>query len=130
MRKYAMVIILTALVLLVGCGRQPATGAVSGPTTDDVTGEVKEFTVRAFQFGYEPSTLEVNLGDKVIIHGYTSDVAHSITIPQFYVSMSLTSKTPVTTEFIADTPGEFTFYCSIPCGSGHGRMRGKLIVNG
>ena len=43
--------------------------------------------------------------------------------------LALTSKKPVTTEFIADKAGTFTFYCSIPCGRGHGSMHGKLIVN-
>ena len=95
----------------------------------DWNGEVKEFTVRAFQFGFEPDTLEVDLGDKVVINAYTSDVGHGLAIREFGVDMALMSKTPVTTEFIADKAGTFTFYCSIPCGRDHGAMRGKLIVN-
>ncbi len=31
-------------------------------------------------------------------------------------------------EFIADKVGEFDFACSVFCGSGHGRMKGKLVV--
>lgn len=114
------------LVLLAGCGTQDTTGAA----TVEWNGEVKEFNVRAFQFGYEPDVLEVNLGDKVKINAYTSDVAHGLAIYQFGVNMQLRGKTPVTTEFVADKAGTFTFYCNVPCGSGHGAMRGKFIVNG
>jgi len=34
-----------------------------------------------------------------------------------------------TISFIADQVGEFNFFCSVFCGSGHSDMRGKLIVN-
>ena len=118
--------LLILLSLLVGCGKQSTTGAA----TVDWNGEVKEFTVRAFKFGYEPGTLEVNLGDKVKLSAYTSDVPHGLAIYQFGVNMQLRSKNPVTTEFIADKAGTFTYYCSIPCGSGHGAMQGTFIVNG
>lgn len=76
----------------------------------------------------DPDTLEVNLGDKVIIRAYTDDVPHSLALWEFDVNLMLASKEPVSAEFIADKAGEFTFYCSIPCGSGHGAMQGKLIV--
>ena len=116
------------LILLAGCASktQPATGAVASGV--EWNGEVKEFTVRAFRFGFDPGVIEVNLGDKVVINGYTSDVPHGLAIPQFRVYMSLLSKEPTTAEFIATKAGTFTFYCSIPCGSGHGSMQGKLIV--
>jgi len=127
MRKIIVAIVLTLVVLLVGCaGKNQATGAASV----EWNGEVKEFTVRAFQFGFDPARLEVNVGDKVVINAYTSDVGHGLAIREFGVNMALTSKKLVTTEFIADKAGTFTFYCSIPCGRGHGSMRGKLVVNG
>lgn len=128
-RAYAIVISMAFLVILAGCASQPktATGAATVPATQ-WNGQVKEFNVRAFQFGYDPSVLEVNLGDKVRITAYSSDVPHGLAIPQFGVNMKLLDKNPVTTEFIADKPGTFTFFCSIPCGSGHGAMQGKLIV--
>jgi heme/copper-type cytochrome/quinol oxidase subunit 2 len=35
----------------------------------------------------------------------------------------------VTVEFVADKPGAFSFACAEYCGSGHGRMKGRLVVN-
>lgn len=101
----------------------------SGSENAQLTGETKEFTVRAFQFGYEPDVLEVNKGDKVIIHAYSSDVGHGLAIAEYGINMRIMDSTPVTEEFIADKSGVFSFYCSVPCGSGHGSMKGQLIVN-
>jgi len=93
------------------------------------TGETKEFNVKAFQFGFDPTTIEVNLGDKVVITAYSVDVPHGLAIPDFGVNMLLMDSTPQTIEFLADKKGIFNFFCSVPCGSGHGSMRGFLVVN-
>jgi len=99
MRKY--IILIALMFLLAACGKPQATGATSSQPVQ-LTGDVKEFTVRAFQFGYDPGTIEVNLGDKVIIHAYSDDVPHGLSIRDFGVEMSLIDKDLVTAEFIAD----------------------------
>jgi len=116
--------IFSGLLILAGCAKGQTTGAASV----EWNGEVKEFTIRAFQFGFEPDTLEVDLGDKVVINAYSSDVPHSLAILGYGVDLPLIPGTPVSTEFIADRAGYYTFQCNIPCGRGHGAMRGKLIV--
>lgn len=92
------------------------------------TGEVKEFTVEAFQFGFDPGTIEVNQGDKVKLTAYSSDIPHGLAIFEYGINMYLDS-TPRTIEFIADKKGTFYFYCSVSCGIGHGEMTGRLVVN-
>ena len=109
------------LLLMVACQPRPVVDVVSDAP-------VKEFTVRAFQFGYDPATIEVNKGDRVVIHAYSDDVPHGLRIPDFGVQMSIYDSTPVTAEFIADKSGEFSFSCSIPCGHGHKGMSGMLVV--
>ena len=91
-------------------------------------GQTKEFTVRAFQYGFEPNILEVNKGDKVIITGYSSDVPHSLTLSEFNVDLKLNNPEKKTVEFIADKTGTFTFRCRVPCGHGHSTMQGTFIV--
>ncbi len=137
MKSAKYFVLFVALLILSACASKPAaptTGAVTAkiPPAPAVqwNGQVKEFTVRAFQYGFEPDKLEVNLGDKVVIHGYTSDVPHGLALWDYGVNLNLMDKNPVTTDFIADKAGEFTFMCSIPCGSGHSKMQGKLIVKG
>ena len=107
---------------------EPADEVTTAPET---TTAVKEFTVRSFQFGYEPERIEVNKGDKVVIKAYTSDVPHGFKIPQFGVDLFISSdnpNNPDVVEFVADFPGTFTFSCSVFCGAGHGRMKGTLVV--
>lgn len=151
MRKEIFIIMLMLIVMLVSaCSAQQTTtntdSMVGGGSdvavqennvnpdsgTEDAvepTGEVKEFTVEAYQFGFEPSVIEVNQGDTVKLSAYTRDVPHGLAIPEYGVDLYLDSSEPVTTEFVADTKGEFTFFCNVPCGRGHSSMRGTLIVN-
>lgn len=95
------------------------------------TGETKEFHVRSFNFGFEPSTIEVNAGDKVRIILTSDDVPHGLAINEFVgvnKRVDPSPAEPTVIEFLADKRGEFTFYCSVPCGDGHLDMKGKLIV--
>lgn len=131
MKTFAYVSCLILLLIFGGCASQ-STPHVNAPPTSSVqwNGQVKEFTIRAFKFAFDPNKIEVNLGDKVKITAYSEDVPHGLVLWEFGVDMSLENKTPVTTEFIADKVGTFTFACSVPCGSGHGSMKGTLVVKG
>ena len=97
------------------------------PTTQTET--VKEFNIVASQFEFTPSTITVNKGDKVKITLTSDDVTHGFAIPEFNVDAQVSKGEEKTVEFVADKIGTFTFYCSVPCGSGHSEMNGKLIVN-
>ena len=101
-------------------------------STEEVIEEkpaVKEFRLEAFQFGYEPSVIEVNKGDTVRIIATSRDVSHGLALLDFGVNIVIKKGEETTVEFVADKSGEFTFYCSVPCGSGHGTMKGKLVVS-
>ncbi len=91
-------------------------------------GEVKEFKMTAKQFAFEPSTIEVNKGDKVRLTVTSSDVPHGIAIPEYGINERLEPGKPSTIEFTAVKQGTFTAYCSVFCGSGHSGMKGKIIV--
>lgn len=93
------------------------------------SGETKEFKLTAKQFAFEPSTVEVNKGDKVILTVTSADVPHGIAIPEYGINQRLEPGKPVTIEFTAAKQGTFTAYCSVFCGSGHSGMKGKIIVH-
>ena len=120
---------IVGLLVLAGCtntgGKKNNVGELD---KDAFTGEIKEFTVEAFQFGFDPSVIEVNQGDKVRIIASSRDVPHGLAIPEFGVNLYLDGVTSQTAEFIADKKGKFSFYCSVPCGAGHRGMKGDLIV--
>ena len=88
---------------------------------------IKEFTVEAYRFEFEPSTIEVNEGDTVRITIKSRDVEHGISIPEFKVNKEF-GKDPVIVEFVADKKGTYTMFCSEYCGKGHKEMKGTLIV--
>ena len=84
--------------------------------------EAKEFTVKAFRFGYSPDRIEVNKGDKVKIIINNTDTLHGIRIPD------LNLRGDDIIEFTAVKTGEFIWYCANMCGNEHMQMKGKLII--
>ncbi|MBI4153814.1 cupredoxin domain-containing protein [Candidatus Woesearchaeota archaeon] len=91
-------------------------------------GELKQFSVKAFRFGFEPSTLTVKQGDTVFLQATTADVKHGLTIREYGVDLELEPGEEQTAVFVADKKGTFEMFCSVPCGSGHSSMQGQLIV--
>jgi len=89
---------------------------------------VKEFDITAKRWDFTPSTITVKEGDKVKLNIKDIDVTHGFTLFEFGVSERLTPGKTTTVEFTADKKGEYTFFCSVPCGKGHGGMNGKLVV--
>lgn len=88
----------------------------------------KAFEMVARQWAFEPATITVNEGDTVVINIKSTDVAHGIAISAFGVNEKLEPGKVTKVQFIADKKGTFPFVCSVFCGSGHGAMRGTLIV--
>ncbi|MGH9454903.1 MAG: cupredoxin domain-containing protein, partial [Terriglobia bacterium] len=56
------------------------------------------------------------------------DREHGFKLAEFGINEKLPKAKPVTVEFTASKPGTFKFNCSVFCGMGHHRMKGKLIV--
>src|SRR3989344_8766767 len=88
----------------------------------------KEFKMIAKQFTFSPEIIEVNKGDAVRIIATSVDIPHGISIPEYGINERLNPGEPVTIEFVADKEGAFTAFCSVFCGSGHGNMKGQIIV--
>lgn len=98
-------------------------------TTDTKEMEaVKEFTMTAKQWQFEPGEVRVKQGDKVRLKITATDVAHGFALPDFNVKADLNPNVETVVEFTADKKGEFTFFCNVLCGTEHKDMKGKLIV--
>ncbi len=90
---------------------------------------VKEISISAKRFEYEPSTITVNQGDIVRLIITAEDVAHGFALPEFgIIKVELDPDKVVEVEFVADKKGTFDFRCVVRCGTGHSNMKGKLIV--
>ena len=107
--------------------------------TDEVPATPAEFnaaaakvfnvTARTFEFEFSPDFI-VNEGDSVTLNIRSVDVDHGFFL-ESYMNQGVTvrSDRTVTVNFIANTPGTFTYFCSIFCGLGHTSMGGALVVN-
>ena len=104
-------------------------GQLPSPSTLPIPATLKEFNITAQQFSFTPSTITVNKGDTILINAKSMDVTHGFSIADYNINLQLTPGTTQTATFTADTAGNFSFICSVFCGSGHADMKGTLVVN-
>jgi cytochrome c oxidase subunit 2 len=90
--------------------------------------EVKQFTVKADDYEFQPDTITVNQGDKVIIKAIAVDKDHGFGIKAYNIDRKLPKGKWETIEFVADKKGKFTIRCTHWCGLWHIFMSGKFIV--
>jgi cytochrome c oxidase subunit 2 len=89
---------------------------------------VKEFTLTAKNWSFDPPVITVKQGDKVKLNVKSIDVSHGFALPDYGFDQKLEPGQEIVIEFIASKKGEFTFFCSVMCGEGHKDMKGKLVV--
>jgi nitrous-oxide reductase len=81
---------------------------------------------------FTPDIIEAKVGDRVIVHltntEQTPDATHGFAVPTKNVMVSLDPGETTTVQFVADTPGTFSFYCTEFCSALHLEMQGWLIV--
>ncbi len=138
-----LVIMMTALLSLSACQKEveseeslPVNDAIEEDVKFDFDkvieepGEksVKSFDMMAKKWEFVPSTIIVNKGDTVKLSIASADVTHGFALREFGVSANLVAGKIVEIEFIASKKGTFDFFCSVFCGSGHGSMKGTLVV--
>ncbi|HET9742938.1 MAG TPA: cupredoxin domain-containing protein [Terriglobales bacterium] len=117
-------------------GSSPAVQAEQNIETIEVTAKKYDFT---------PSPIHVKQGSTVRLKITATDRTHGFQIDPYpdgakdkstpglvFASkeecVRLEKNVPQTVEFVAHTPGTYTFKCCVHCGFGHGRMKGQLIV--
>lgn len=128
MNKYITIGIVLVLIIGGGVAFRSFSGDARTPVN---TGVVKEITLVAVkdEWRFEPDDIEVNQGDKVVLTIINEDdYDHGIAIDAFGVSQRIPALGTIKIEFVATQPGEFPFYCSVPCGDGvvEGKPRGHF----
>jgi cytochrome c oxidase subunit 2 len=87
-----------------------------------------EFTMTAKNYEFDPSVITVKKGEKVRLFITATDRDHGIKIQGYDIDQVLKKGSTATIEFTADKAGTFEFKCSVYCGMGHRKMKGKLVV--
>ena len=100
--------------------RESAGGREQGPRVIEVT---------ASQFVFDPSEIEISLGESVRLLVRSADVEHGIAIPGLGITETIPpGGEPIAIDFVARESGVHQIMCSAFCGTGHGRMRGSLTI--
>ncbi len=141
MKPHILFLVIVLGVFLVGCTSERTSEPsdiltpepiVKEPVVEEPNDESEptqvEFDLVAKKFEFVPNTITVNKGDTVVLHITSEDVEHGFSISEYDISETISVGEEVTVEFLADKPGEFTFRCSVFCGSGHTGMAGTLNV--
>ena len=102
-------------------------GALGGLAQDTVPG-AGAIKMTAKKYEFTPNTVTVKKGDHVRLLITALDHAHGFKIDAFHIDKKLPKGEEVTVEFTADRAGTFPFECSVFCGMGHRKMKGKVIV--
>lgn len=89
------------------------------------TGKVVEVTIGATNFEFDTKEIKANVGDTVKVTLKNASGLHGVN----FDGIGKEVKNGETIEFVVTEAGEFAFNCSIPCGVGHDKMTGKLIVS-
>lgn len=122
-------------------GHSPATGELSPNSlkkaedarVEHRPGEV-EVWMNVIRSQFQPDIIRAKKGDKITIHlsntEQAQDATHGFAVPSRNIMVSLDAGETTTVEFIADTPGSFSFYCTEFCSALHLEMQGWLIVEG
>jgi cytochrome c oxidase subunit 2 len=113
---------LILMVLVAGLAGAAQAASQGGPS------EVHEITMTAKNYGFDPSVITVKKGEKLRLIITATDCDHEFKLDAFRIDQVLKKGDPTTIEFSADKVGTFEFKSSVYCGRGHGKMKGKLIV--
>jgi cytochrome c oxidase subunit 2 len=89
---------------------------------------VKEFTVIAKRFEFNPGRIVVNQGDTVVLTLRTDDVSHGFYLDGYNVVERYYPGQDTHVTFVADKPGKFRIRCSETCGALHPFMVGEFVV--
>jgi len=89
--KLTFLLAAIVLIILVGVGltlfkRGDIEKAGTKEENTLLRNEVKEFTIDAFRFGYNPNTVAVKKGDRVRLSINNTDTKHGIRIPDLGIS--------------------------------------------
>ncbi|HEX9287016.1 MAG TPA: cupredoxin domain-containing protein [Thermoanaerobaculia bacterium] len=91
--------------------------------------ETKKIEVVAHKFAFEPSTIEVKVGEPVEITFRSTDTKHGFVSKDLGLEKVVFSKDqPATVTFTPSKAGTYSFKCARFCGLGHGKMKGEIVV--
>ena len=91
--------------------------------------EPQKITVTAKKFEFNPSHIEVKVGQLVEITFQSEDTKHGFEQKELGIEKVVFSKDePQTVKFTPAKAGTYPFKCAKFCGMGHSGMKGEIVV--
>ena len=84
--------------------------------------------ISAKKFEFAPATIELKVGEPVVLEITTEDRKHGIKSDELGIDAAIVPGKPTRVRLVPDKAGTFTFHCSVFCGSGHEDMAGQIVV--
>jgi heme/copper-type cytochrome/quinol oxidase subunit 2 len=134
--RIAWLFLLSGLTVTAGFARR----------TSQVAQEVQIIEMTAKKYEYSPSPLRVKRAAKVQLritaldrtHGFKINLSPDGSDKKSDLGLIFSSNNddcfkletgiPTVVEFVARTPGTYSFHCCNRCGLGHGGMKGQIVV--
>jgi cytochrome c oxidase subunit 2 len=104
--------------------------AVTGVATGQPAPAPRTIEVTAGDYKFQPEVIEATEGERLVLKARVTDgKKHGLAIKEMDIKAALPkSGDPVAIEVVAGKPGTYTISCSVYCGNGHSRMKGRLVV--
>lgn len=119
----AIVIVIFAIVVIFLLVKPKENSGTNIVLEDKVVDGVREITINAKRFEYNPNVIKVKEGERIRLKINNIDGEHGFSIPE--LGLEVHDEDGV--EFVANK-GRFDFYCHHYCGEGHAQMKGEIIV--
>src|SRR6185369_15244861 len=110
-------ITLLILAVAIGAGIRVAIVARAQPVE-------KFIHLKAKKFEFVPGEITIKKGEPVTLEIESEDVTHGFSLPDFNVRTEIKPGRASVVRFTPDKTGQFTFVCTVFCGSGHEDMSG------
>ncbi|MFB2939272.1 cytochrome c oxidase subunit II [Aerosakkonemataceae cyanobacterium BLCC-F154] len=111
-----------------GIGAAPEEEGKAASLVVDVTAMQYAWIFNYPDSGITSGELHVPVGKDVLLNITAIDVIHSLWIPQFRIKQDAIPGQPTQLRFVATKEGDFPIVCTELCGSYHGGMRARAIV--
>ena len=84
--------------------------------------------IKAKKFQFSPSEITLKKGEPVILRLTSEDRAHGFLLKPLKIDTDITPGKATDIALTPRTTGQYTVICDHYCGTGHGNMKMKLVV--
>ena len=103
-------------------------GALATAIAGARAAEPRLIRIEAVKFEFRPDTIELKLGEPVVLELVAPDVEMGFDAPGLNLHADLLPGKPARLELTPAKAGDFEFVCDVFCGSGHEDMGGVIKV--